>query len=206
MKYFSDYSANLIAALELVEDDSISRLESDLIDLWNRGGKLFICGNGGSGGNAIHLANDFIFGAGYPHKHGLKVEALTANSAVLTCLANDMGYEKVFSYQLEAKADKGDLLLVLSGSGNSPNIIEALKVARQLSVKTYSFLGFSGGLAKSISDNCIYINCNDMQICEDIQLIIGHHLVQALNRYAKNTKSLKNSSLPSTAINSLSAA
>ena len=80
MKYFSGYSATLIAALELVDDESVSKLESDLINLWSRGGKLFICGNGGSGGNAIHLANDFIFGAGYPYQHGLKVEALTANS------------------------------------------------------------------------------------------------------------------------------
>ena len=185
MNDFSNYSAKLIAALKLVEDKCVSRLELDLIDLWNRGGKLFICGNGGSGGNAIHLANDFIFGAGYPHKCGIRVEALTSNPAVLTCIANDMGYEKIFSYQLETKAEKGDLLLALSGSGNSQNIIEALESAKLRGVKTYSFLGFTGGKAKSLSDYCIHINCSDMQICEDVQLVLGHHLVQRLNHYAQ---------------------
>ena len=185
MKSFSNYSANLFGALRLVDNEQVSRLENDLIDLWNRRGKLFICGNGGSAGNAIHLANDFIFGAGYPYRSGLDVEALTANAAVLTCLANDLGYSDIFSYQLKSKAKRGDILLALSGSGNSENIIEALTVAKKLGLITYSFLGFSGGKAKSLSDHSIHISCEDMQICEDVQLIIGHHLVQELNSYAQ---------------------
>lgn len=195
MTSFSIYSSNLVAALKLIDDLQISALENELINLWNRSGKLFICGNGGSAGNAIHLANDFIFGAGYPHRQGVDVEALTANAAVLTCLANDIGYSEVFSYQLRSKAKTGDILLALSGSGNSQNIIEALITAKDLGLTTYSILGFTGGRAKLLSDHSIHINCNDMQICEDVQLILGHHLVQALNRYAQvnNTNILDNS-------------
>ena len=188
MNKFSAYTRNLNEALELISDSDICELEADLINLWEKRGKLFICGNGGSGGNAIHLANDFIFGAGYPHRYGLDVEALSANPAVITCLANDIGYENVFSYQLNSKAKKGDILIVLSGSGNSKNITEALSTAKSLGVKTYSFLGFTGGLAKQMSDKPIYIPCNDMQICEDVQLVIGHHLVQALNNHARQNK------------------
>ena len=195
MTNFSNYSANLVSALGLVDKELISRLENDLIDLWDRRGKLFICGNGGSAGNAIHLANDFIFGAGYPHRPGIDVESLTANAAVLTCLANGLGYSEIFSYQLKSKAKSGDLLLVLSGSGNSLNIIEALIVAKELGLTTYSLLGFSGGRAKLLSDHSIHISCDDMQVCEDIQLIIGHHLVQVLNCYAqeKNTQKVSGS-------------
>lgn len=195
MKSFSNYSANLFAALGLVDNNQVSKLENDLIDLWNRRGKLFICGNGGSAGNAIHLANDFIFGAGHPYRPGLDVEALTANAAVLTCLANDLGYSDIFSYQLKAKAKSGDILLALSGSGNSENVIEALTVAKKLGLTTYSFLGFSGGKAKSLSDHSIHISCEDMQICEDVQLIIGHHLVQELNSYVQMHGSHKLSDL-----------
>ena len=190
MTCFSNYSANLVSALALVKNDQVSRFEFELISLWDRHGKLFICGNGGSAGNAIHLANDFIFGAGYPHRPGIDVEALTANPAVLTCLANDIGYSDVFSYQLSSKAKKGDILLVLSGSGNSQNIVEALIVAKKLGLTSYSFLGFSGGKAKVLSDHSIHINCDDMQVCEDVQLIIGHHLVQSLNAYAQQSNTV----------------
>ena len=186
---FSSYAKNLSEAIKLINSDQVALLENDIIDLWNRKGKLFICGNGGSAGNAIHLANDFIFGAGYPHRPGIDVEALPANAAVLTCLANDLGYEDIFSYQLRSKAKSGDILLSLSGSGNSKNIIKALIAAKDLGVITHSFLGFSGGQAKLLSDHSIHVNCNDMQICEDIQLIIGHHLVQALHSYAQQNGS-----------------
>ena len=114
---------------------AIESLALQLRETWLNGNQVFICGNGGSAANAIHIANDFIYGVGAcgmgDKIPGIKVEALSSNSGVLTCIGNDTGYENIFSYQLDVKANPNDLLLVLSGSGNSPNIINALLKARE---------------------------------------------------------------------------
>jgi D-sedoheptulose 7-phosphate isomerase len=109
---------------------------------------------------------------------GLRVEALPANPAVLTCLANDVGYEEIFSYQLQEKADPGDILLVLSGSGNSRNVTRALEVGNQIDMKTFAILGYSGGSCKELAHHPIHFEIDDMQIAEDLQLMVGHMCMQ----------------------------
>jgi len=184
MNGFSEYVQKLSSCLATVEIEHLRTLELSLIEIWNRKGTLFLCGNGGSAGNASHLANDFTFGAGHPKRYGLSVDSLSSNPAVLTCLANDIGYENIYSYQLSCKAKKGDVVMIFSGSGNSPNIINALIESKKLGCISFAVLGFDGGQARNLADVAIHINCNDMQICEDIQLIIGHYLVQCLSRMA----------------------
>ena len=115
----------------------------------------------------------------------MKVESLVSNSGVLTCLANDIGYENIFSEQLRVKGSKGDILIVLSGSGNSKNIINVLKVAKKLGIKSYAILGYNGGKAKLLADIPMHFKINDMQISEDIQIIISHLLMKLLNKKAK---------------------
>ena len=110
-------------------------LAESLSDLRDREAQVFICGNGGSAVNAIHLANDFLYGVAKNSKTGLRVEALSANVSVLICLANDIDYSEIYSYQLKTKGEAGDLLIVLSGSGNSPNVFQALKVGNQMNIK-----------------------------------------------------------------------
>jgi D-sedoheptulose 7-phosphate isomerase len=99
---------------------------------------------------------------------------------VLTCLANDEGYDKVFSLQLAVLARRRDVLIVLSGSGNSPNIVAALEQAREIGMISYAVLGHSGGQAKQIADIPIHFDVDDMQISEDAQVIVGHMLTQWL--------------------------
>jgi D-sedoheptulose 7-phosphate isomerase len=94
-------------------------------------------------------------------------------------LGNDTGYENVFSKQLEALAKPGDLLLVFSGSGNSPNILRVLEAARRLQVRSVSFLGFDGGKAKTLSDLALHFPIDDMQVVEDLHMIAGHLLLKA---------------------------
>ena len=115
-------------------------------------------------------------------KYGVRVEALSSNPAILACLANDLGYEYIFSNQLRVNANAGDLLLVLSGSGNSPNIINALSTASEMNMITSAIVGFDGGTAKKLANIPIHANINDMQISEDVQLIIGHLCMQFLSR------------------------
>ncbi len=164
----------------------IEKLAFHLRKIWEEGKNIYICGNGGSGANAIHLANDLHYGAGAcgeaPVIKGLKVEALTANSAVITCLGNDIGYENIFSHQLKNKASEGDLLIVLSGSGNSQNILNALETAREIGLFSYAILGYSGGKCLSLADCPIHFLVNDMQIAEDTQLIVGHLCMQWLTK------------------------
>ena len=142
--------------------------------------QVFICGNGGSAGNAIHIANDYLYGIAKRPGGGLRVNALSANPAVLTCLANDIGYEHIYSEQLSVMANADDLLIVLSGSGNSPNIVAALEQAKAMNIKSYALLGFSGGRSKELADVAIHFPIDDMQISEDLQLIVGHMLMQWL--------------------------
>ena len=168
----------------------VSELAMALRQSWEERRNVFICGNGGSAANAIHLANDFHYGIGAcgvgSKLPGLRVEALPANTGVLTCLANDMGYENVFAHQLEVKGNRGDLLIVLSGSGNSKNIVKALQVSKQIGIKTFAVLAFSGGRAIKLADKIIHFNINDMQIAEDTQLIVGHLCMQWLNENKPN--------------------
>ena len=111
---------------------------------------------------------------------GLRVHSLSANPSVITCLANDEGYDQVFSLQLAVLARKGDVLIAFSGSGNSPNIVKALEEARTIGMTSYAVLGYSGGKAKAIADVPIHVQIDDMQIAEDAQMIIGHMLMQWL--------------------------
>jgi D-sedoheptulose 7-phosphate isomerase len=149
---------------------------------WREGRQLFLCGNGGSAANAIHLANDFLYGIDKVSGRGLRVTALPANAAVMTCLANDIAYEDIFSQQLTVQARPGDILIALSGSGNSPNIVKALVRARELGVISFAILGFAGGQSLGLADHPIYFPVNDMQVAEDLQMMVGHMAMQRLSR------------------------
>jgi D-sedoheptulose 7-phosphate isomerase len=183
------YRRDLGRALELAAMDLVPVLAEALRECWARGNTVYLCGNGGSAGNAIHLANDLLYGAGMAHGGGLKVEALSANPAVLTCLANDLGYEQIYAQQLRVKADAGDVLIVLSGSGNSPNVIKALEVGAERDMTTFAILGYSGGRCKTLAQHAIHFAVDDMQIAEDLQLIVGHICMQWLNANPPDGKS-----------------
>ncbi len=128
--HFEDYSRRLSAALEACDWQPVSDLADELLDCARTGRQVFIAGNGGSAANAVHLANDFLYAWSKQQGRGIRVHALPANTAVMSCLANDEGYDEVFSGQLAVHAEKGDLLLVFSSSGNSRNILRALEQAR----------------------------------------------------------------------------
>jgi D-sedoheptulose 7-phosphate isomerase len=168
------YSRALAEALALDAMDAVPALGEALRQCWREGRTIYLCGNGGSAGNAIHLANDFLYGAGTTHGVGLKVEALPANAAVITCLANDIGYENIYAEQLRVKAQPGDVLIVLSGSGNSPNVVKALEMGAQKGMHTFAILGFTGGKCKALAQHPIHFPVDDMQIAEDLQMVIGH--------------------------------
>jgi len=179
-RHLETYKENLRRALAMAAMSELPKLGEALRDAWRFGHTVYLCGNGGSAGNAIHLANDFLCGVGLRNGAGLRVEALSANPAVLTCLANDVGYDQIFSEQLKVKANAGDVLIVLSGSGNSENVVRALEVGNTKGMQTFAILGFSGGRCKTIARHPIHFAIDDMQVAEDLQLIVGHICMQWL--------------------------
>ncbi len=169
------YSRNLVKGFESEAFLKCGQLAQVLYTAWSKGRSVYLCGNGGSGANAQHLANDFLFGAGMSNNRvGLRVSALTGDTAIFSCIANDLGYEHVFSHQLRVKARKDDVLIALSGSGNSPNIVNALNTGNEIEMVTCSILGFDGGKSKNIAQLTLHFPIHDMQASEDLQMIVGH--------------------------------
>lgn len=181
-QHIKNYIDKLSHALSLDAMLQIETLGEALREAWRDGRNIFLCGNGGSAGNAVHLANDLLYGAGVNNSGGggLRVEALSANPAVLTCLANDLGYDQIYAEQIKVKGRPGDVLIVLSGSGNSPNIVKALEAGNAINMKTFAILAYTGGLCKGLAQHLIHFEIDDMQIAEDLQLIVGHICMQWL--------------------------
>ena len=182
---FDGYATRLASALQTQDWSPVKLLAAELAHAWEEHRHVFICGNGGSAANANHWANDFLYAVTSGSGRGMLMTALTANSSIITCLGNDIGYDKIFSAQLATQGRKGDILIVLSGSGNSPNILLALEQARDMGIKSVALLGFSGGAARNLADLVIHFPIHDMQIAEDMQLITAHMLVQALRKEQK---------------------
>ncbi len=179
-KNIKNYQTKLVKALTSFEWSPVVKLAKDIKAAWKDGRHVFLCGNGGSAANAAHIANDFLYPTSRLKGKGIKTTALSVNQAILTCLGNDVGYENIFSFQLKTLGAKRDILIVLSGSGNSPNILEAVNIAKKIGMNTYAILGFDGGKCLKLVDTPIHFAVNDMQISEDLQLIVGHMLMQWL--------------------------
>jgi len=137
------------------------------------GNTIFWCGNGGSAAESSHLAVELI-GRFKKNRRSLPSISLNADSAAITCIANDFGYDQIFSRQLEGLGQEGDVLVVLSTSGMSENITNALKQAKSMGVKTIALLGKGGGNAAALADYSIVIDSNETARIQEMHLLLGH--------------------------------
>lgn len=177
------YRKSVLALFDRNFEKKLLELNNLIIKTIKKKNKIFLCGNGGSAANCNHIENDFLCVLPrYKKYKKLYIRSLASNPANLTCIANDYSYEEIFSKQIFTLGKKGDLLIVLSGSGNSRNVIEAIKLAKKIKINTFSIVGYDGGKCKRISNNFLHIKINDMQICEDFQLIIFHICLKYLLR------------------------
>ncbi|MDD5108725.1 MAG: SIS domain-containing protein [Candidatus Omnitrophica bacterium] len=183
-KFFDSYQGRLSNCMQSYDWSTVERLAQKISSAQEEDRHIFLCGNGGSAANAIHIANDFL--CLRSKGKGAKVVALPANQAILTCLANDTGYENIFASQLEQLGGTGDILIALSGSGNSSNILKAIAAAKKMGILTCAILGFDGGKCLSLVDIPIHFAVKDMQIAEDLQLIVGHMLMQWFKKGPSN--------------------
>ena len=141
------------------------------------GHKLLFCGNGGSAADAQHWAAEFV-GRFQKERRGLPAIALTVDTSILTAVANDYGYERVFSRQVEALGQPGDVLIGVSTSGNSGNVVAAVELAKTLGLKTVGLTGFGGGKLAKLADVCLVIPCKVTARVQEVHSLMGHILCE----------------------------
>ena len=161
----------------------ISKAVDIIISAFNNKKKILLCGNGGSAADAQHLATEFVIRLS-PHikRPGLPAIALTTNSSMLTAGANDLGYDNVFARSIEALGNKGDVLIGISTSGNSPSVNNAFRKAREMKLVTIGFLGKSGGKSKNLVDLAIIVPSDDAQRIQEGHITIGHIIFQEVEQ------------------------
>jgi len=155
--------------------DLIAEIGEVLVSVYNNGNKLLIAGNGGSAADAQHIAGELV-SKFYFDRPALPAIALTTDTSIITAIGNDYGYEKLFSRQIEANGVKGDVFLGISTSGNSANIIEGLKVAKEKGIMTIGLTGKTGGKMKDFCDYCICVPSNETPRIQEAHILIGHIL------------------------------
>ena len=178
-EFLSSYSATLSNVLDEIDEDKLNQTFKVISKAIKSHNTIFTCGNGGSSSIAEHLVCDFVKGSSTDSIIDPKVIPLLS-TPLITAVANDIDYEEIFSYQLKKYATKQDVLLSVSSSGNSPNIVKAIKKAKELGMLTVSLVGFDGGRAKEISDHVLHIKSHNYGICEDAHHVLMHLLSQYL--------------------------
>jgi D-sedoheptulose 7-phosphate isomerase len=150
------------------------------VETLKNGNKILLCGNGGSAADAQHIAAE-LTGRYKTERRGLPAIALTTDSSVLTSIGNDYGYDRVFDRQVEALANIGDLIIGISTSGNSKNIINALKLGREIGCKTLGFSGHDGGAMNGICDINLIVPSDNTPRIQEIHILFGHIICQIID-------------------------
>jgi D-sedoheptulose 7-phosphate isomerase len=170
--------------IDVIPFDDVEKMTDAVYKAYEDDKMIFIIGNGGSAAKASHVAQDFSKGLILDQSISKRVKALslTDNIPYITALANDTGYENVFSAQLRTFASQGDYLLAISGSGNSPNIIAAAEFAKDNNMTVIGVTGYGGGRLKELSDISVNVQINDMCMAESFHSLIFHYVVSSLRK------------------------
>lgn len=161
--------------------DLLDRIATDLIATYRAGKKTLIAGNGGSAADAQHIAAEFV-SRFYFDRPALPSIALTTDTSALTAIGNDYGYDFLFSRQLEANAQKGDVFIAISTSGNSKNIIKGLEAAKKIGLKTVGLTGANGGKMREMVDYCVCIPSDETPRIQECHILVGHILCAAVEK------------------------
>lgn len=174
------YLRNLAACLDQLDRVALDRGVQLVRDAWQNGRQIITLGNGGSALTALHFITDWnkmvFIASGKPFRG----RTLLDNIGLITAYANDMSYADIFSEQIRNVALPGDLVIAISGSGNSENVIRAVSTANEIGCETLGLCGFSGGRLKETARHVIWVNINDMQLTEDVHAIFGHIVMKIL--------------------------
>ena len=194
-----DYNELIETYLEQ-EIDILKRIDvsavNEVLNLLEAGMKreatIYVFGNGGSAATASHFQNDFNKGVSEHIDKKFRFLCLNDNIATIMAVANDIGYEEVFRFQLQGKIKKGDILMAISGSGNSPNVINAVEYGKKQGCKVVGLTGYSGGRLKELSDISLHVPINSMQITEDVHMIFNHLMMSVFYKSMCGSDYIKN--------------
>ncbi len=189
-QFFYNYIDNLNLCLRKTNLKKLKKISKMIEDTIKNKNKIFICGNGGSAAIANHYVADYLKLLRTNTNLKPKIISLVSNMELITAISNDLNYDEIFSYQLETLAEKQDLLLMVSASGNSKNLLNALKFTKKIKMKSISFVGFNGGALLKKSDICLHTKISNYGISEDLAHIFMHIIIQFL-RQKNLTKNLK---------------
>ncbi len=175
---YRDYSSRLISALNNVNVESWDAAAKMLLNAWSDGTRVFICGNGGSASTASHITTDWSKGLRNLTGRAMQVHCLVDNLSLVMALGNDLSFEEIFQKQIEMFGNANDTLVVISGSGNSRNVINAVEFAREQDMKIIGLTGFSGGALCGLTDLMVNVPVENMQVVEDLHLSFGHFVLE----------------------------
>lgn len=177
--------ADLRGALDRIDATHLAAVESLAADVraaWRQGGQFLVCGNGGSAADSQHIAAELV-GRFLAERPGYNAQALTTNTSTLTAVGNDYGYDEVFARQVQAVGRPGDVLLVLSTSGNSPNCVRAVEAARRSGLRVHGFLGAGGGRLAGLVDSAMIAPSDRTPRIQEIHITLGHVLCDILESW-----------------------
>ena len=163
--------------------ETIAAIATRLIGVLEHGHKILLCGNGGSAADAQHIAAELTGRFIEKNRRPLPAIALTTDTSALTALGNDFGFEQIFSRQVEALASPGDLLIGLTTSGNSPNIVRAMEAAKRLGCETVALAGRDGGRVRSLVDICLTIPSDETPRIQEMHITVAHILCDLIDRH-----------------------
>ena len=178
-----NYISNYNDTLSKINVHEILNCIEIIHNAWKNENQIFVCGNGGSALTASHFVTDWNKSIFLETGKSFKGVCLTDNIGILTAYANDISYNEIYIEQLKNLMRKGDVLICISGSGNSKNVLLAANYAKSVYCKTIGLTGFDGGKLKNIVDHSYHVPINDMQIAEDFHLMFGHIVMQSLCGY-----------------------
>lgn len=184
-EFANQYLKEVLPLFQEYQSETFQKAMAAMVQVYQNGGTIYICGNGGSAGTSNHMVNDLSKGTVSEGKKRLRVIGLADNMSLLTAYANDCGYESIFVEQLKSLWKKGDLLIAISASGNSPNVLRAAEYARENGGEVIGLIGFSGGKLKELSNYAIHFKSHNYGAVEDAQLMFSHLASQYLCYYIK---------------------
>ena len=176
--YADEYFQRLAIASATIDRSALSAAGRLVAETIAEGGRIYSCGNGGSAAIANHLVCDCLKGIRTGTALKPKVHSFSTTVETLTAIVNDIGSEQMFSFQLESMGEEGDLLIAISSSGSSPNIVRAIETASSMRVRTIAMTGFDGGRARQEADISLHVECDNYGIIEDIHQSLMHILAQ----------------------------
>ena len=177
--------------LDKLDIDEINKAINLIVDTKDNDGNIYIFGNGGSSATASHIVNDFNKGISEYIDKKFNFICLTDNFSSVMAIANDIGFEEIFRFQLKNKLKENDILIGISGSGNSKNVLNAVEYGKEMGLKVIGFTGYDGGKLYELSDIHLHVPVNSMQITEDIHMVFDHLMMSILYKSLCNINHLK---------------